>query len=419
MTRSETSWGSVYQRSYPDGRKCPGWYIKFRDPATRRYVTIKGGDTREEARIALTRERALRAPQFGEPQSYDIDTFAAEVFLPILESRCTAAHLLVRIAEYTRAARYFRKAAMKDLRRHHMETYFAFLARELAASTLRKHRNALTQLWDAAIDRGVAKDNPCRGLLLPRIEERAPPYVSPEDLRRIYSCTPDLVQPMIILLGETGMRQGEAFRLRWERVQDELGELTIEKSKNGRARVVHLTPLARKVFTDLRAKRHGVPPRPDALVFSGLIRRRLLRWFRKGAEAAGFPTLRVHDLRHVCATHLVRAGVPVSDVAALLGHTTPDMVVRRYGRHQPEGAAARAIDVLARLRGQVPATPTPAAATPPAATPEPAASPQQAPSPAPAPGAPASTSPAPRARSATDARSVGRGAFHDGASPGP
>ena len=65
------------------------------------------------------------------------------------------------------------------------------------------------------------------------------------------------------------------------------------------------------------------------------------------ASAAGFPTLRPHDLRHLNAVNLVRAGVPLPDVARWLGHS-PDsiLVTMRYARHAPANAADRARDLL-------------------------------------------------------------------------
>ena len=46
--------------------------------------------------------------------------------------------------------------------------------------------------------------------------------------------------------------------------------------------------------------------------------------------AAGLPDTRLHDLRHLHATTLLLAGVPVHVVAARLGHADPAITLRVY-----------------------------------------------------------------------------------------
>jgi integrase len=61
------------------------------------------------------------------------------------------------------------------------------------------------------------------------------------------------------------------------------------------------------------------------------------------ATAKPLPAARLHDLRHVHATTLLRAGVPVHVVAARLGHADPSVTLRVYAhviREQLVEAAA-------------------------------------------------------------------------------
>lgn len=66
------------------------------------------------------------------------------------------------------------------------------------------------------------------------------------------------------------------------------------------------------------------------------------------AGAAPLPHARLHDLRHIHATTLLLAGVPVHVVAARLGHADPSVTLRVYA-HVIHSAEAEAADVFARV----------------------------------------------------------------------
>ncbi len=60
--------------------------------------------------------------------------------------------------------------------------------------------------------------------------------------------------------------------------------------------------------------------------------------------ANALPSARLHDLRHVHATTLLLAGVPVHVVAERLGHADPAITLRVYAhviRQRAEGVAAK------------------------------------------------------------------------------
>jgi integrase len=59
------------------------------------------------------------------------------------------------------------------------------------------------------------------------------------------------------------------------------------------------------------------------------------------------PHARLHDLRHIHATTLLLAGVPVHVVAARLGHADPSITLRVYA-HVVNEQLAEAADIFAR-----------------------------------------------------------------------
>jgi integrase len=62
------------------------------------------------------------------------------------------------------------------------------------------------------------------------------------------------------------------------------------------------------------------------------------------------PHARLHDLRHLHATTLLLAEVPVHVVAARLGHADPSVTLRVYA-HVIRSSEAAAADIFARAVG--------------------------------------------------------------------
>jgi integrase len=88
----------------------------------------------------------------------------------------------------------------------------------------------------------------------------------------------------------------------------------------------------------------GTPLRTD---LPGELMRDTIR--KLNTNGVRLPAVRFHDLRHVHATLLLQAGVPVHVVAARLGHADPSMTLRVYAHvltDQAVGGAARFAEVM-------------------------------------------------------------------------
>jgi integrase len=66
--------------------------------------------------------------------------------------------------------------------------------------------------------------------------------------------------------------------------------------------------------------------------------------WRSLTEAAGFPSLRFHDLRHSFISHLVERGVPLGVIQTFVGHLSARML--RHYTHISSGAAREAVERL-------------------------------------------------------------------------
>ena len=185
------------------------------------------------------------------------------------------------------------------------------------------------------------------------------------------------------LAAYTGARRGELLNLRWRDVDLARAEIRINGSaaviggtriegttKSGRSRTVSIDAGTVQVLKEHRARQveerlaagpewigcdeyvfttgWDGPVHPDTVssLIGDLIRARNVTVGTIGAGEL-LPHARLHDLRHVHATTLLLAGVPVHVVAARLGHADPSVTLRVYAHVVREQVAAAA-DIFAR-----------------------------------------------------------------------
>lgn len=75
----------------------------------------------------------------------------------------------------------------------------------------------------------------------------------------------------------------------------------------------------------------------------------ITRGFVRRATALGFPRLRLHDLRHTHGSRLIKAGLPITAVAARLGHS-PAVLLSIYAHDIKDAEGVRlAADIVASL----------------------------------------------------------------------
>jgi integrase len=60
-----------------------------------------------------------------------------------------------------------------------------------------------------------------------------------------------------------------------------------------------------------------------------------IKWFHRALEQGGLPRVRIHDLRHTAATHLLRRAVHPKVVQELLGHSTISLTLDTYSHVAP------------------------------------------------------------------------------------
>lgn len=158
--------------------------------------------------------------------------------------------------------------------------------------------------------------------LLPEPEKRQPYPLTWDEQGRLFKELPGHLAAMALFAVNTGCRDQEVCRLRWEwevRVP-ELGTFVFiipgRYVKNSDDRLVVLNRTAQSVVEAQRGQ-HAT----HVFAYQGKPTTRMLNsaWMR-AREKAGLPQVRVHDLKHTYGRRLRAAGVSFEDRQDLLGH---------------------------------------------------------------------------------------------------
>ena len=149
----------------------------------------------------------------------------------------------------------------------------------------------------------------------------------------------------------TGCRRGEALALTWSDIDQEKNVVRINKNFSNKShdqgksytittpknidsnRDVHIPAAMTKELLSLRKQRKGTN-----FVFGGedpFPPTTLDRVMSTAAESAGVKKIRIHDLRHSCASLLINEGVSIVSISHQLGHKDVKQTLNTYAHMMP------------------------------------------------------------------------------------
>ncbi|MBS0271768.1 MAG: tyrosine-type recombinase/integrase [Proteobacteria bacterium] len=184
----------------------------------------------------------------------------------------------------------------------------------------------LSKMFSLAVSWGWREDNPASGILKYQ-EEKRDRWLNEEELERLWTVLdgyPKHITAYVFkFLLLTGARKGEALGATWDqfdlekKVWTKPSHLTKQKKKE------HL-PLSEKAIGVLRIVKN-VSPFPSLYVFPGRLAgaplKEIKTFWKRVLKESKLENIRIHDLRHTHASHLVSSGLSLSIVGKLLGHT--------------------------------------------------------------------------------------------------
>ena len=242
----------------------------------------------------------------------------------------------------------------------------------LAPRTVLHIHRTLSKALKQATDDGLIPRNAAAPVKPPRPSREEIRPLNREQVRALFEAArEDRLEALYLVAITAGLRRGELQGLKWEDLDLEAGTLQVQRTlsepkggyvfeapKSGKGRNVRLTRKAmaalrehRKRQLEERMQKAGLW-REQGLVFPSAVGTplwggNLNRAFKTLLKRAGLPhSFRFHDLRHTCATLLLRQGVNPKFVQELLGHRDVSLTLNTYSHVLPDmgGVAASAMD---------------------------------------------------------------------------
>lgn len=238
---------------------------------------------------------------------------------------------------------------LRHLNRITIEEWMAQLrASGLGPSGQRQARQVLHNLAALAVDAGYIPTNPVERVPTPRQTIPEMLFLTATQVEHLAHTIEAPNGTLVHLLAYGGLRWGEAAALRRARIHPDRnrvditeavtepgGKLHYGTTKNHRNRTITTPPFLTEELRD-HLDTH-VAPDPQALVFTTPAGTPLRNTnFRRhiwtpALQQAGLPEgLRIHDLRHTCASLLIAAGANPKAVQAHLGHSSITVTLDRY-----------------------------------------------------------------------------------------
>lgn len=226
--------------------------------------------------------------------------------------------------------------------------------------TVKNIHGILHKALKQAVANGYMKSNPTENCVLPRIEKKELMPLDDEEtklfLRAIKGHRFELLFTVTLF---TGLREGEALGLTWDRIDFKRGSILINRQlqkekkaggefrlvslKNDRPRRITPAPWVMQLLKDRKLQQYEHMERagedwsnPLNLVFTNelggnLIPQTVVRHFKEIVTSIGRPDARFHDLRHSYAVASIRSGDDIKTVQGNLGHATAAFTLDVYG----------------------------------------------------------------------------------------
>jgi integrase len=332
----------------------------------RRRIFKSGFRTKREAEAALHEVIvSLKSGSYVPPKDMTVGEFA-ETWLPRIENTVKPSTLCSyrgHVVNYV--VPHLGRLPLQKLSSEGLSSLYADLVKDgLSHVTVRHVHVTVHRMLRDAVKGHHVPVNVADGITLPKTSSKPGHEMqvwTQEELRSFLDSTQDTREHALwVTLGMTGLRRAEVCGLRWQDADLTRGKLTVRQTivsvgyqlrtgtpKSGKSRVV---PIGSGTIEALKAQAAqqaddaqawGSAWTDSGLVFTkedgtGLHPDRVSKLFEQAVQASKLPRIRLHDLRHSHASHLLLNGTHPKVVQGRLGHSSIMVTMDIYSHLMPD-----------------------------------------------------------------------------------
>ena len=240
----------------------------------------------------------------------------------------------------------FRAVPPRAFRKSHAEKYISWrlASGKVKNSTINREMNCLKHLFSWGAKMGYVERSPLA--LLERLPEAdwAGPKPTNEVVNAVLAELHPAVRAVFTVIRETGARRGEIFDLRHWQVDRDTHTVMLRQTKTGKSTIAPLTRKAQEAID-------SIPPLPgcDHVFYNPETGSRwvdLKRVWNTARTAAGYPWLRIRDLRPAFAISAAEAGAPMHYIQAALGHQSVAITEKYYAKFDKHSSARTLLGII-------------------------------------------------------------------------
>lgn len=364
MGRRAKGEGTIRQRR--DGRWEGRIQVGYDRQGKKAYKHVYGRTKREVAKKLAELQQQMAAGVNLAAEQHTVATFLARWLSDQIEPNCRPK----TYESYASMARLWIVPSLgglplASLTGQHIQHWLNELQKtDLSVTTVRYAHRLLKQALTVAVQWRLISSNPCTGIRLPKPQKYVIQPLSLEQARALLDvASTHRLSALYYLALSLGLRRGELLNLHWTDIDWQEQTVTIHGGKTEASNsTLHLPDTLVKRLQQHQTNQQEEfaalekPWSPDELVFTSVVGtpispRNLVRHFKSMLRRTGLPRkIRVHDLRHSCATFLIAQDVHPKAIQHILRHQDFRFTMSVYG-HILEETEIEVLDGLGGLLG--------------------------------------------------------------------
>ena len=253
----------------------------------------------------------------------------ADEYIEMISLSCSRGYVIRSVKPaFKHISIYFGNVNLNSIKSKDAERFLLDHYKKARHSAVLYHR-VLKAAFNKAIIWGYTDTNPFKGIRLPKIQWKAPIFITVDELKKIIDNTEKQVfKDLFQFAFFTGMRSVEIMNLKWDQVNLEDNKIQIGSDTfNTKSRKIRYVPIAKPIKRLLKRTKqnsyNGIGYVFSKGEYDHFNSEYISKQFKKSVRRAELSEdIHFHTLRASFGSLLLQKGIPISTISKLLGHSS-------------------------------------------------------------------------------------------------